>query len=346
MRHALLKLLHRPIFFAVVLSFSLMPALRAQTPRSTPAPAGLPTVPVTLEERRAALVQVERDYWENLLKHSPELATLLGDGKWNDQLSVYTASAYNEALSREQAYLLQLAVIDPAGMTSEEAARLNALNQRFELDQKDAALKPWQTPVTAAASFVETYPVLATILPCATAKDYEDWNARLRALPEAIEQATEAMTIGIEEGRTPSRQVVERAIEEVSALTSHKPEESLLAAPLSTFPASVSDIDRERIRAQMLETIGKQVQPAYMRLEHFLKTSYLPAAGRGRVSDGTHEAQLLAAVLDLRDQAQKSLGARFSPAAFSNAVRREAMLSIPAFVERMDAWIRTQTAAR
>ena len=346
MRHELLKQIHRPIFFALVLSSVLAPACFAQSLGSTPAPAGLPSVPVSLEERRAALLQVERDYWENLLKHSPELASLLGDGKYNDRLTVFTAAAYNEALGREQSYLLQLAVIDPAGLTNGEADRLGALNQRFEQDQRDAALKPWQTPITSAASFVETYPVLATVLPFSTAKDYEDWTARLRALPEAIDQATEAMTIGIEEGRTPSRQVVERAIEEVSALTGHKPEESLLASPLAAFPSGVSEIDRERIREEMLGVIGKQVQPAYLRLEHFLKASYLPASGRGRVSDGTQEAQLLAAVLDLRDRAWKSLGPKFSPAAFSAEVRLEAPLPIPAFEERLDAWIRAQGGTR
>jgi uncharacterized protein (DUF885 family) len=338
--------LRRPIFFAAFFVFAIAPALDAQSLQANSAPAGLPAVPVTLEDRRAALAEVERDYWDNLLRHSPELASLVGDGRFNDQVTTFTAAAYNDALGREQGYLMQLAVIDPTGFTPQQNATLDALTARFEQDQRDADQKPWETPITASTSFAGIYPRLAGILPFAAAKDYEDWTARLYALPEAIAQATEEMSIGIDDGRVPPREVVQKALAEVTAMARQKPEESPLATPLKVFPPNVSAAERDRLREEMLAAIEKQVEPALLRLEHFLEVSYLPAAGKGQVSAGTREAQLLSAVLDLRVRAEESLGPKFSATAFHDEILKEGLLPVDTIRQHVAAWIEVQAGVR
>lgn len=336
-----LKTLDRYIVAAFAFFLLLLaPVPRAQTLPTTPAIPGMPPVPTTLEDRRKALAQVFHDYWEEVLKHCPELASALGDTRYDDQVANYTASAYNEALGREQVFLMQLAVIDQAGFTDDEKLRLDALDARFEEDQKAADQKPWETPISAGGSYYAVYPALAQVLPFTTAKDYDDWTARLGALPEAFAQAQQAMSLGMDDGHVPQKDVVDNALAEASALAHQKAEDSPLASPLKRFPAGVSATEQERIKQEMLDAINNDALPAYLRLERFLTVSYVPAAAKaGAAAEGTREAQLLEATLDLRTQAGKALGAKFDGKAFHDEMLDAGLLTVGAMKKRVNSWI-------
>src|SRR5580704_19335293 len=111
-----MKLGFRIVAVSALLLLSLAPALRAQLTASPTAsqPAA------SLDDRRKALNDLFHDYWEDLLKHSPEFASELGDKRYNDQTSDYSVQAVNDELAREQRFLLRLAAIDPTGFTDIE----------------------------------------------------------------------------------------------------------------------------------------------------------------------------------------------------------------------------------
>ena len=103
-------------------AFAQKPLLMAQTK----APA-----PVSLEDRRKALSDLFHEYWEDQLKHDPEFASSIGDKRYNDQISDYSVQAVNDALAREQNFLLQLAAIDPTGFTDQEKISQDLLHPRI-----------------------------------------------------------------------------------------------------------------------------------------------------------------------------------------------------------------------
>ena len=74
----------------------------------------------SLEDRRKALNALFHEYWEDRLKHDPEFASVIGDKRYNDQISDYSVQAVNDELAREQNFLLRLAAIDPTGFTDQE----------------------------------------------------------------------------------------------------------------------------------------------------------------------------------------------------------------------------------
>jgi uncharacterized protein (DUF885 family) len=73
--------------------------------------------------------------------------------------------------------------------------------------------------------------------------------------------------------------LLEKALEQVKSMASQKPEDSPLALPLKNFPSTIKPLDQERIKKEMLDAIGNEVLPAYMRFARFLEVSYV-AAGR------------------------------------------------------------------
>ncbi len=255
---------------SALLLLALAPSMRAQLPLAASGPA-------SIEDRRKALNSIFQDYWEDRLKHEPEFASTLGDKRYNDQISDYSVKAENDRLARELNFMLELAAIDPAGLSEQEKTSRDLLLRKFADDQEGAEFKEWEMPVNQMTGIQTTYPDLAAQLSFTSVKDYDDWIARLHEIPTAFEQVTTNMAIGMEDHRVPPAFLLAKVLEQVKQMAGQKPEESPLALPLKNFPTAVKPEEQERIRTEMLAAIGKEVLPAYLRFARFLEASYIPA---------------------------------------------------------------------
>ncbi len=248
------------------------------------APAFLPaqhltasSAPTSLEDRRKALNNLFHDYWEASLERFPEFASDIGDNRYNDKISDRSVKAINEWLATQQNLLLKLAAIDPTGLSDQEKTSREILMHDLADSEEGAEFKEWEMPVNQMGGIYSEYPQLVAALSFKTVKDYDDWIARLHAIPRAFDQVTTNMSIGVEDHRVPPKFLLEKTLEQVKQLANQRPEDSPLALPLKSFPASISAAQQERIKAEMLAAIGKQVLPAYMRFARFLEVTYIPA---------------------------------------------------------------------
>ncbi len=257
----------------VLLSAALSTAAQTQTP----------TAPGPVEDRRKAMNALFHDFWEANLANSPEFASFTGDKRYNDKLSDFSVKAVNDWLEQEQNFMLRLAAIDPAGFTDQEKISRTLLLRDLETDEESAEFKEWEMPVNQMGGIYSDFPQLVAALTFTSVKDYDDWIARLRALPHAFEQVTTNMSIGMDDHRVPPKFLLEKTLDQVKELANQKPEDSALALPLKSFPASISAADQARIKAEMLGIITKQDLPAYQRFARFLEVSYVPA---GRTDPG------------------------------------------------------------
>ena len=265
-----LKISIQQAIVSTFLLLALAPALRAQLPLAQSAPT-------SLDDRRKALNSILHDYSEDLLRHDPEYASEQGDKRYNDQISDYSVKAFNDKLAREMNFMLQLAAIDPAGFSEQEAASRDQLLRKLTDDQEASELKPWEIPIAQTTGIQTTYPDLVAKLSFTTVKDYDDWIARLHLIPTAFDQVTENMSIGIEDHHLPSADSAARVLDQVKQLAAQNPEDSPFALPLKTIPATVKPDEKDRIKTETLDAIGKVVLPAYMRFARFLEATYIPA---------------------------------------------------------------------
>ena len=279
------------LFFLV-----LLPGVGQRLKLSTDAPKPN-AAPQTLEDRRKAMNQLFADFWEDTLRHAPEFASQLGDLRWNDQISDYSVKAYNEGLGREQDFLLRLAAIGTEGMTEQEVISHDLLLRQFAEDIEAQDYKEWEMPLNQLGGIHTTYPELVRQLSFKTVKDYDDWIARLHAIPKAFDQVTANMELGVEDRRVPPKMLLTQALEQVKELAGQKAEDSPLALPLKSFPAGIGAEEQARIREEMLGAIGKEVLPAYLRFQRFLEATYVPAGreepGIGALADGAKYYEFL-----------------------------------------------------
>jgi uncharacterized protein (DUF885 family) len=250
-----------------------------------------------VEDRRKALNELFHDYWDANLENSPEFASSIGDNRFNDKISDVSVKAINNWLATEQTFLMRLAAIDPTGLTNQEKTSRDLLLRNLAQDQEAAEFKEWEMPVNQMGGIYSDYPQLVAQLSFTTVKDYDDWIARLHALPKAFDQTMTNMSIGIDDRRVPPKFLLEKTLEQVKQLADQKPEDSPLAMPLKKFPASIAAPEQERIKAEMLRAIGKEVLPAYRRFARFLEVTYIPAGreqpGISALPDGAKYYQFL-----------------------------------------------------
>jgi uncharacterized protein (DUF885 family) len=234
-------------------------------------------------DRSKALSALFADMWEDRLEHSPEFASSIGDKRWNDQLTDYSVAAYNDRLARGRQYLLRLGSIDTTGLSDQEQLSKDLMARELAEDQEGAVFKPWEMPVDQFNGLQSSLPQMVSVLSFDSVKDYDDYISRLKKMPTAFQQITDNMMTGIDDQRVPPKYLLEKVLVQVNTIAQQKPEETPFARPLTKFPASVSAADQARIKAEVLDAIQKQVQPAYTRFARFLQGVYIPA---GRAEPG------------------------------------------------------------
>ena len=184
----------KKLFAFGLAAFLSLPLLAQTFPKSVSKSAGTqrlpgPTstaIPVTLEDRRAALKALFAEMWEEQLRHSPEFASSIGDKRYNDQLSDYSVAAYNDQLARGRDYIVRLAAIDTTGLTDQEILSHDLMVRKLVEQQEEAEFKPWEMPVTQMWGPHIELPQLVPLLTFETVKDYDDYTVRLCENPDRL----------------------------------------------------------------------------------------------------------------------------------------------------------------
>lgn len=236
-----------------------------------------------LASREKTLNDLFAQIWEDQLSHQPEFASIIGDKRWNDQLTDYSVETYNTELARGREYLEKLSQIDTTGMDDQLVLSKDLMVRRLVEDQEASQFKPWEMPVNQFSGLQLDLPQLVPQLSFSSVKDYDDYIARLTKVSVAFRQITDNMLTGMDDHRIPPKYLLEKVLVQVNTLLAQKPEDSPFALPLKKFPASISAADQKQIHDDLIAAITKQVDPAYQRFAKFLSAQYIPA---GRTDPG------------------------------------------------------------
>jgi uncharacterized protein (DUF885 family) len=122
-----------------------------------------------------------------------------------------------------------------------------------------------------------------SMLTFSSAKDYDDYITRMRNFPRQIDDTIAAMRTGMKNGLVPPKFLLEKVASQAGGLGSGDAEASPFARPLASFPQSVSETERTRIRAAFLDAVRTSMLPSYRKFAGFVRNEYAPA---GRTHEG------------------------------------------------------------
>ncbi len=236
-----------------------------------------------VEARRAALNALLDEQWQYTMKTNPEFASILGDKRYNDQVSDASLAGIERDLAAKRVFLTRFEAIDTGGFPEQEVLNKRLMVYNLQQELEGARFKLWEMPVNQQSGIHLEAPQLPSALTFTAVKDYDDLITRYHKLPVLFDATTSLMRNGMADGLMPPRFVVAKVVEQINGLASQKPEDSPFALPLKSFPASVPAAEQSRIRAAMLGAIGDSILPAYRRFGDFVEHEYLP---KGRTEPG------------------------------------------------------------
>jgi len=233
--------------------------------------------------RRKALTDLLAEQWEYTLRNNPVRASMLGDKRWNDKLEDLSQEAIDKDLAEEKKFLSRFEAMDTTGLPTQEALNKTLMVRNLKMRLEGAHFKPWEMPVSQYSGIHTNLAGLANVLSFQTVKDYEDFIARMKAMPVMFDQTIIQMRKGMADGLMQPRYLLEQVAQQANSIATQEPEKTPFARPFLNFPKTFSEEDQKRLRQEGLAAIRGAVLPAYVNYTRFVRDEYAP---KGRTEPG------------------------------------------------------------
>ncbi len=228
----------------------------------------------SLSIRRAKLREAIEKEWQYHLRAHPEFATAIGDPRYNDRLDDRSANAEEKEIRHAHEEIRVFAAIDTEGFPEQEALNKTLMLRQLRDSVESATFRPWEMPVDQMNGVHLELAMLVTQMPFVTAKDYENYLARLHAIPRAFDQVTNNIQRGIRDGLLPPKYLLEKAASQAEDIAKGPLSVSPFTAPLQKCPSAISASDRQRLTPAVEAAVRDEVQPAYAKFAAFVRNVY------------------------------------------------------------------------
>jgi len=214
--------------------------------------------------------------WERGLEESPVMASYIGDHRYDDRWPDRSATAIQAIYESDRQVMQALGRIDTGALSEADQLNHELFRRQYQESIDAYAFGLRFLPITQRDG-VQTAHEVAEILPFAATSDYENWLARMRALPRLIDQNIALMREGMKRGLVQPRVIMQRVPSQVDRQIVSDPTQSPFYDAFTRFPDAFDETDRERLQATARSVIAADIVPAYTRLKSFLESEYLPA---------------------------------------------------------------------
>jgi uncharacterized protein (DUF885 family) len=214
--------------------------------------------------------------WDYEMQQHPTWASSLGDRRWNDRWDDDSAAAIAARHQHDVEILKKLKTVPRAQLSPADQLNYDLFSKRYEMRVEGHRFHWYLIPLNQRGG-IQTADELADSLPFTTAKDYEDWIARLQRFPELMDQTIALMREGMRERMMLPKVIMQRIPAQIEKQITDDPQASPFYKPFKHFPVSVAPSDRERLTAEARNAISNGVVPAFRRFHEFFVKDYLPA---------------------------------------------------------------------
>lgn len=262
----------KKLLLAVVVLILFAPALGAQELSAA-----------DLDRRRKALSDLLDEHWEYLMKQNPEWASMLGDKRYNDQVSDVSEAAVLREQAATRQWLRRFEAIGTTAFSETEKLNRDLMVRDLRQGTDWAKFRNWQMPVNQMGGIHLGAAQFPSLLSFQTVKDYDDFVTRLGKFPKSINDTIANMRKGMGNRLIPPKFLLEKVAEQADNIAKTPAATSPFATPLSKIPETFSAAEKERVRTAVLGAIEKHVIPSYAKFAAFVRDEYAP---KGRTEVG------------------------------------------------------------
>jgi uncharacterized protein (DUF885 family) len=225
----------------------------------------------------APLLKLFETSWQEDLADDPMAATALGDHRYDDKLTDMSPEAIARRSQRAFTRLAALRKINREKLEKPDQLNYDLFERETRVRIDEANFKPYLYS-TRTFDGPQLLPELAEVLPFQTAKDYDNWIARINASGVYIDQWIVLLGQGAAERRTQPRVTIQKVLAQIQPQLVTDPEASPFFAPFKKIPASIDAATRDRLVAAGKTAVQTVAVPAFQRFDKFFRDVYLPAS--------------------------------------------------------------------
>jgi uncharacterized protein (DUF885 family) len=240
--------------------------------------------PAALSQRRAAaapaaqaLHKLFEEEWEWSMREYPTFASSLGDRRYNDRWTDVSLAAYERRHRHRLDVLERLRRIDRNRLSAADRLNYDLFRKDFEQAVEGHKFRDYLLPIHQRNG-IQTEDELTELLRFQTVKDYDDWIARMRALPRYMDDTLALMREGRAAGLMWPKVTQQRVPAQLDKQLVSRPEDSPFYKPFLKFHADIPEAERARLAAAAREAVSTAVVPAYRKLKEYFVGEYLPAS--------------------------------------------------------------------
>lgn len=227
--------------------------------------------------------------WEWRLSEYPVFASRLGDRRYNNRWTDLSLEAFTRRHERRREFLRRLRAIDPAMLSETDRLNYDLFGRSLENDIAGRRFRDYLMPISQRGG-VQSLESTAEGLRLNSAADYDDWLARMAAVPQVIEQTIDLQEAGRRDGRMPPRILMQRIPTQIDIQLVENADESPFFKAFTELPESIPAAEQARIRAAATRIIEEDIVPAYREFSRYFSDTYLPATrdsiGAAALPDG------------------------------------------------------------
>lgn len=228
--------------------------------------------------------------WDEDLKDNPIFASLLGDKRFNQDITPNNIEYYQNRISILEEKKQKLKAFDFNKLNPDN--KLNYKLLKLNLDNSiEASSYPSYYMSLNQRGGVQSYYETGDRLVYSSKIDYEDWLIRLSKYSDNINNTTNNLKEGLAKGYTQPKLVTRQVITQIDNLLNNDIDRHpYLKIFLSANDEYFINDEKNQLIKDAKELISNKIIPAYQELNEFLKNEYLPKSrdsiGLDGVPDG------------------------------------------------------------
>jgi uncharacterized protein (DUF885 family) len=184
-------------------------------------------------------------------------------GESNARLPDLSAQSLLEKYQKRLAIYQELIKLDQRNLSLENQVNFSVLTYSLKNQLDHYTNNEHYMPLTAESGFHVSIADISKKVAFKTLADYQDYLARLAALPKYFAQQTNWMSIGLEVGISQPKVVLEGFEQSISAFIKEDVTTSSYYLPFKNMSAFISQQQKKQLQAQAKAVLSSKVIPAY-----------------------------------------------------------------------------------
>jgi len=165
--------------------------------------------------------------WQRYLKNNPEIASYLGDKRYNQSWEDKSLDAILIRHQQNLAVLEDLKTINYQALSDSDKINYDLFKWQIQSNIDEFNFSPYLMPINQMMGSVQSIDAFADFFSFASVQDYQDWLVRLQQLPELINQTISLMNEGMKRGVVPPKIIISRIPAHIEKHLVDNPKDSL-----------------------------------------------------------------------------------------------------------------------